>query len=107
MSTQRFEHIEITPEVCGGAPHIAGRRITVADIAMWHKRAGWSSEKIARQFGLTPGQVHAALAYYFDHKIEIGEEIREEEAFAKAFRAQHPSPLKQKLGGQQDYDPGN
>ena len=32
--------IAITTEVCGGKPHIAGRRITVQNIAIWHERMG-------------------------------------------------------------------
>ena len=29
------------------------------------------SEQLAADFGLTLGQVHAALAYYFDHPAEF------------------------------------
>jgi len=32
------EHIEITPGVAGGKPRIAGRRITVQNVAIWHER---------------------------------------------------------------------
>ncbi|MEM6645779.1 MAG: DUF433 domain-containing protein [Bacteroidota bacterium] len=36
-------YIEETPAVRSGKPHIAGRRITVADVAVWHERLsrGW------------------------------------------------------------------
>ena len=33
-------HIEITPGVCGGKPRIAGHRIKVQDIAVWHEIMG-------------------------------------------------------------------
>ena len=36
------EHIEITPGVTGGKARIAGHRITVLDIAIWHDRLGCS-----------------------------------------------------------------
>ncbi|MCJ7619243.1 MAG: DUF433 domain-containing protein, partial [Anaerolineae bacterium] len=36
------QHIEITPGVRGGRPRIAGRRITVSDIAIMHLKMGRS-----------------------------------------------------------------
>lgn len=64
-------HIEITPGVCGGKPRIAGRRITVAQIAIWHDRMAKSADEIATEYDLELADVHAALAYYFDHQQEI------------------------------------
>jgi uncharacterized protein (DUF433 family) len=32
------DYIEITPGVAGGKPRIAGRWITIQDIAIWHER---------------------------------------------------------------------
>jgi hypothetical protein len=31
-------HIEVTPGTCAGKPRIAGRRITVEQVAIWHER---------------------------------------------------------------------
>jgi uncharacterized protein (DUF433 family) len=31
-------HTEITPGVAGGKPRMAGRRITIQNIAIWHER---------------------------------------------------------------------
>ena len=42
--------IEITPGVCGGKPRVAGHRITVQDIAIWHDRMGMSADKIAGDY---------------------------------------------------------
>ena len=91
------KHIEVTPGVCGGKPRIAGHRIRVQDIYEWHELMGWSPDEIASQFGLTLGDVHAALAYYFDHREEIQEEIRAERAEAEEFRRNNPSLLATKL----------
>jgi uncharacterized protein (DUF433 family) len=101
MAVQHISHIEITPGVRGGKPRIAGRRITVADIAQWHVHADWSARRIAEEFDLTPGQVYAALSYYYDHQQEIEQSIRDEEDFAEEFRKQNPSPLQDKF---QDKD---
>jgi uncharacterized protein (DUF433 family) len=56
-------HIEITPGIAGGKPRIAGHRITVQNIAIWHERMGKSADEIA-EYDLTLGDVYAALAYY-------------------------------------------
>jgi len=61
-----------------GRPQIAGRRVTVADIAILHLRQGESIEAIAENFDLAPAAVAAALAFYFDHKDEIDKAIEDE-----------------------------
>jgi len=69
--------IAITPGVCGGRPRIAGRRITVQNVAIWHERLGLSADQIATDYDLSLAEVHAALAYYFAHRDEIEQSIRE------------------------------
>lgn len=91
------QHIEITPGITGGKPRIAGRRITVEQIAIWHERAGRSADEIAAEFDLTLGDVHAALAYYFDHRAEIDASILRGEEVAATLRHQIPSRVQQKL----------
>ncbi|HEV3164234.1 MAG TPA: DUF433 domain-containing protein [Isosphaeraceae bacterium] len=86
------EHIEITPGVCGGKPRIAGHRIKVQHVAVWHERMGLTPDEIVAQLpGLTLADVHAALAYYYDHREQIEADIREGEAFADTLRAGAPS----------------
>ena len=65
------DHIETTPDVCGGQPRIAGHRITVRQIVVWHDRLGRSADEIASSYGLSIADVYAALAYYFNHREEI------------------------------------
>jgi uncharacterized protein (DUF433 family) len=91
------QHIEITPGVAGGKPHVAGHRITVQNIAVWHEHLGRSADEIAAEYGLTLAEVYAALAYYFDHREEIERSIKEGEAFAEELRQRTPSKLKEKL----------
>jgi uncharacterized protein (DUF433 family) len=92
-------HIEITPGIAGGKPRIAGHRITVHDIAVWHERMGMSADEIAVEYNLTLGDVYAALAYYFDHRDVVDRQIAEEDLFAETLRHRSPSPVKQKLLG--------
>src|SRR3990172_8594522 len=78
MSKTLDQHIEITPGIAGGKPHIAGHRITVQDIAIWHERLGRSADEIAAEYELSLADVYAALAYYFDHRTEIDRSIEEQ-----------------------------
>ncbi len=48
------EHIEITTGVCGGKPRIAGHRIRVQDVVVWHEQMGMSPSGCIRSFGLLP-----------------------------------------------------
>jgi uncharacterized protein (DUF433 family) len=90
-------HIEITPGVAGGKPRIAGHRITVANIALWHERFGKSADEIAAEYDLDLASIYAALAYYFDHREEIDQSIKDGEAFAAELRKRTPSPLQEEL----------
>ncbi len=73
-----IEHIEIDPQKRGGRPMIKGTGIMVKDI-VYDQRVGLSVDYIAEQFGLTPGQIYAALSYYYDHKDEIDADMRRDE----------------------------
>jgi uncharacterized protein (DUF433 family) len=98
VETVISEHIESTPGVCGGKPRIAGHRIRVEDVVVWHERQGLSPDEIVAQFPqITLADVYAALAYYHDHREQIQDSLRQDEAFAEAMRARSPSKLLQKL----------
>ena len=92
------KHIEITPGVCGGKPRIAGHRIRVQDIAIWHEMMGLSADEILYHHpSITLADVYAALAYYYDHLEEIRKDIRDSESFARELAAKTPSILQRKL----------
>jgi uncharacterized protein (DUF433 family) len=91
-------HIEVTPGVAGGKPRIAGHRITVQNIAIWHERLGLSADEIATEYELSLADVYAALAYYHDHREEIDRSIRDDEDFIAELRRRTPSILREKLG---------
>ena len=92
------EHIVATPGTCGGKPRIAGHRIRVQDIALWHERLGYSvAEIVAHYPQLTLAEVHAALAYYYDHREAIQQDIRDAEALVAMLKEQIPSKLRSKL----------
>jgi uncharacterized protein (DUF433 family) len=87
-----LEHIEVTPGVCGGKPRIKGHRIKVQHIVVCHERMGMGPDEIVSQHpGLTLADVHAALAYYWDHREQIDADIREGREFADSLRNGAPS----------------
>jgi uncharacterized protein (DUF433 family) len=91
------KHIEITPGVCGGKPRIAGHRIRVQDIAVWHEYQGLSPDEIVAQFPqITLADIYAALSYYHDHREEIRRQMDETEALVERLKRDNPSRLPQK-----------
>ncbi len=76
------KHIISAPKVMGGKPRIAGHRISVQDIAIWHYELEFSVEQIASDYNLNLADVYAALAYYHDHKKEIDKSIKAGEKLA-------------------------
>jgi len=100
MDGTEYNHIVSTPGYRGGRPRIAGTRITVEDIVIIHLRLGEPVEKIALDYQLRPGSVHAALAYYYDHQAEIDKKMAEDEAYVEEMKRKTPSLLKQRLQAQ-------
>lgn len=70
-----------TPETCGGRPRIAGRRLSVQQIAVLATRNKLTPEEIIQEYDqLTLAEVHAALAYYYANTEEIESYLAEEKA---------------------------
>ena len=94
MTAVISEHIEITPGVSGGRPRIAGHRIRVQDVAVWHEQMGMSPDEIVSRYpSITLSDVYAALAYYHDHFQEIRQHLREDEELARQMQAEIPSKM--------------
>jgi uncharacterized protein (DUF433 family) len=67
-----------TPETCGGRPRIAGTRISIAQIAVWHQQ-GMSPEAILEEISyLNLAQIYAALSYYHANRKEIEADLADE-----------------------------
>lgn len=82
-------HITVNNEIYGGSPIIKGTRISVGDIAGYYLM-GLSPEEIQRELPhLDLAQIFDALAYYFDHKKDIDNELErdKEVAVSKSFPA--------------------
>jgi uncharacterized protein (DUF433 family) len=92
-------HIEIVQGAGGPKARIAGHRIRVEDVVIWHEQLGMSPDEIVEAFPtITLADVHAALAYYWDNRDEIERQMAEGRAFVEAYRrAMGPGPLAEKL----------
>ena len=98
MSKSIEDRISRTLGVCGGKACIAGHRVRVLDVVSWHEHQGMTPDEIVSHIpSITLADVHAALAYYFDHIEEIQQEMRAERAFAEEFRRKNPSILEARL----------
>ena len=81
--------IERQPGVCGGRPCVAGTRIRVQDVFVWHELQGQSADEIVSRFPqLTMADVYAALAYYWDHHDEIQRDMQAESDLVTRLRQQ-------------------
>jgi uncharacterized protein (DUF433 family) len=73
MSTVTYPHIELTSD---GVPIISGTTTKVVQIVQDHLAHHWHAEDIHREYlYLSLGQIHSALAYYYDHKAELDQDI--------------------------------
>ena len=90
----QINHIEITEGISGGKPRIVGHRITVQDIAVFHDVHNLSPAEIATEYGLTLGDVYAALAYYHDNRAAIDDDMAVDEAYIEGLRRTSTSKLK-------------
>jgi uncharacterized protein (DUF433 family) len=100
MERSLVQHIEIRKNRSGQErAYIVGTRVRVQDIYIDSEVVGKSPEQIVTALPhLTLAQVHAALAYYFDHREEILREMREDEQFVSLMKEQTgPGPLELKL----------
>jgi uncharacterized protein (DUF433 family) len=73
LSETRYDHILLNED---RVPMIAGTTMKVIDLVLDHVAYGWSPEELHFQHPhLTMGQIHSALAYYWDHKAELDQDI--------------------------------
>jgi uncharacterized protein (DUF433 family) len=80
MTVISVEHIALREN---GTPYIIGKGVKVAYVANLFTRHNWSIETIAAEHDLSVADVHAALAYYYDHKDEIDPAIKVGDDLAK------------------------
>jgi len=91
LSETRYEHILLNEDQ---VPTIAGTRVKVIELVLDHLAYGWSPEELHFQHPhLTMGQIHSALAYYWDHKAEIDRDIERRLQLVDQLQQTLPSSL--------------
>src|SRR5947209_1354691 len=89
-----YPHIVRTPDTCMGLPRIGGTRITVNLIVRAVVRARQTTEEVLMAHPhLTLAQIHAALAYYFDHRAEVDASMQDADRLEADLRTRFPSRL--------------
>jgi uncharacterized protein (DUF433 family) len=92
MSSVAYAHLEINDQ---GVPVLLGTTTKVVEIALDHLAHHWDADEIRRQHPhLSLGQIHSALAYYFDHQDEFDFQIRDQlDAVDRLRQSSGPSPV--------------
>lgn len=90
--------IERHSGVCGNRPCVAGTRIRVQDVYVWHELQGRTADEIVSRFPqLAMADVYAAMAYYWDHREEIQRDMQAESDLVTSLRQQSVSLLAEKV----------
>ena len=91
-----YEHIYLNQD---GIPLIAGTTMKVIELVLDYRAYGWSPEELHFQHPyLSMGQIHSALAYYWDHQETLDEDVERRMHFVDDLRrSAAPTLLEQRL----------
>lgn len=98
-SETRYEHIRLDENQ---VPTIAGTTMKVVELVLDHLAYGWSPEELHFQHPyLSMGQIYSALAYYWDHKAELDQDLERRLQFIdQVQQTTKPTPLAERLKAQ-------
>ncbi|MFN8404109.1 MAG: DUF433 domain-containing protein [Anaerolineales bacterium] len=96
LAETRYEHVVLSDS---HVPLISGTTMKVVELVLAQAAYGWSAEELHIQFPhLTLGQIHSALAYYWDHHDELDGDIEKRiEKVDKIQKSIPASPLIKRL----------
>jgi uncharacterized protein (DUF433 family) len=91
-----YKHVVVDES---GTPLIEGTTMKVVELVLETHAYGWSPDELQFQHPyLTLGQIHSALAYYWDHKEDLDRDIeRRLERVEQICRDVGPSRLASRL----------
>ncbi|MFM7450204.1 MAG: DUF433 domain-containing protein [Leptolyngbyaceae cyanobacterium] len=79
-----YKYVELDEQQ---VPYIAGTTLKVVELVEAQQAYGWSPEEIHIQHRyLSLGQIHSALAYYWDHQQEMDADLERRFQSAEAIR---------------------
>lgn len=86
MPTPVISHVYLDDQ---GVARIEGTTTKVIQVALDKIALGWDADEIHTQHpDLSLGQIHSALAYYYDHQEELDAEIERRDREVERLRAQ-------------------
>jgi uncharacterized protein (DUF433 family) len=92
MTIAPIDHIALDER---GIAYIGGSQLKVTDIVIDSEHWGLSAREIQENYPrLSLAQIHAALAYYHDHKTEIDRQIEADTQEVERLRKSQPNPLR-------------
>ena len=96
LTAERASHISRDEH---GVAWVDDTNVKVVELALDHLAYGWSADAIHEQFPhLTLAQIHAALAFFYDHQAEFEQEILRREREVAAWKSElGESPLQRRL----------
>ena len=96
LADTRYEHIVLDED---RIPLISGTTMKVIELILEQSAHGWSAEELHFQHPyLSLGKIHSALAYYWDHKDELDQDIETRlERVNQLRRESTPPPLIDRL----------
>lgn len=94
----KYPHIVVDEK---GSLRVEGTGLKVKIVPTELQAGGLSPEALLEQYPeLTLAKIHSALAFYYDHKAEIGRQIAESLVQADALREEslkQPSPVRERI----------
>ena len=85
-----YEHVTINDK---GVPVVGTHEMKISQLVSEHFAWGWSPEELHLNHPyLSLGEIHSALAYYWDHKDDIDGEIERDLVSAAEIRVQMGQP---------------
>jgi len=95
MSPVISQHIAMIPSANHGEKAvIAGTRIRIVDVYVWHEVQGKTPREIVADFPqLTLADIHAAMTYYWDNEELIQSQMKRAEEIEADMRKKYPSKL--------------
>jgi uncharacterized protein (DUF433 family) len=99
LTTTEYKYVELDEQQ---VPYIARTTMKVVELVEAQHAYGWSPEEIHLQHRyLSMGQIHSALAYYWDHQQELDADLERRFQYAETLRREvGESALAQKLRAQ-------
>ena len=99
VATTEYKHIQLNEQ---GTAMIAGSTMKVVELVMAYLADGLSPAELHTQYPyLSLGQIHSALAYYWDHQERLDAEMQRREAYVREIQRQTPeSPFVARLKAQ-------